>query len=52
MRIEPQLAVLIVSSSAGLLMALAGISKNRLEWRVGRQICPSCGRLRTACVCR
>jgi hypothetical protein len=53
MSLNPHLAVLIVSSSAaGLLMALAGIGKNGLEWRVRRQICPSCGRVRSACVCR
>jgi hypothetical protein len=54
MSLAPHLAALIVSTSAaGLLMALAGIGKNGLEWRVRRRICPSCGRdLRSACVCR
>ena len=54
MGLDPHFAVLIVATSAaGLLMALAGIGKNGLEWRVRRRICPSCGRdLRTACTCR
>ncbi len=34
MTLDPHLAALIVSSAtAGLLMTLAGVSKNGLEWR-------------------
>jgi hypothetical protein len=52
---DPHVAVLIVSTAAaGLLMALAGVTKNGLEWRQRRRICPSCGRVlrRDACGCR
>jgi hypothetical protein len=55
MAIDPHLAVLIVSTTAaGLLMALAGVGKNGLEWRPRRRICPACGReLRgNVCACR
>jgi NADH pyrophosphatase NudC (nudix superfamily) len=55
MSLGPHFAALVVScSAAGLLMALAGIGKNGLEWRSRRRICPSCGRqLRYgACACR
>jgi hypothetical protein len=55
MTLDPHLAALLVSTSAaGLLMALAGVRKNGLEWRRRRRICPSCGReLRgSVCACR
>jgi NADH pyrophosphatase NudC (nudix superfamily) len=55
MAIDPHIATLMVSTAvAGLLMALAGIGKNGLEWRQRRRICPSCGRELhgNACVCR
>jgi hypothetical protein len=55
MNLDPHIAALLVSSAgAGLLMALAGVQKNGLEWRRRRRICPSCGRqLRGhACACR
>jgi hypothetical protein len=55
MALDPQIGALIVSTAAaGLLMALAGVTKNGLEWRQRRRICPSCGRLlrRDACGCR
>jgi NADH pyrophosphatase NudC (nudix superfamily) len=52
MAIDPHMGVLIVSTAAaGLLMALAGIGKNGLEWRQRRRICPSCGRELRANVC-
>jgi hypothetical protein len=46
-------ALLISTTAAGLLMAIAGIRKNGLEWRQRRRICPSCGRRleRGACLC-
>jgi hypothetical protein len=53
--LDPHVAALIVSTAAaGLLMALAGVTKNGLEWRQRRRICPSCGRVlrRDACGCR
>ncbi|MGB2874426.1 MAG: hypothetical protein WBB76_03020 [Gaiellaceae bacterium] len=52
---DPHFAALVVgSSAAGVLMALAGVCKNRLEWRPRRQICPSCGREQRGhgCACR
>jgi hypothetical protein len=55
MSLDPHLAVLLVSTTAaGLLMSIAGLRKNGLEWRQRRRICPSCGReLRSsACACR
>jgi hypothetical protein len=45
MSLDPHFAALVVScSAAGLLMTLAGVGKNGLEWRIRRRICPSCGR--------
>jgi NADH pyrophosphatase NudC (nudix superfamily) len=46
--------MIISTAAAGLLMALAGVGKNGLEWRQRRRICPSCGReLRgNVCACR
>jgi hypothetical protein len=55
MTLDPHLAALLLSTSAaGLLMALAGVGKNGLEWRRRRRVCPSCGReLRgRVCACR
>ena len=55
MTLDPHLAVLVVSTAAaGLLMALAGVGKNGLEWRQRRRICPSCGRevRGNVCACR
>jgi hypothetical protein len=54
MAFDPHVAALMVSTAAaGLLMALAGVTKNGLEWRQRRRICPSCGRVlrRDACTC-
>jgi NADH pyrophosphatase NudC (nudix superfamily) len=45
MAFEPHIAALMLSTAAaGLLMTLAGVGKNALEWRQRRRICPSCGR--------
>jgi hypothetical protein len=42
---DPQLAALLASSfGIGLLMTLAGLQKNALEWKRRRRVCPSCGR--------
>ena len=51
---DPHIAALMLSTAAaGVLMALAGVGKNALEWRQRRRICPSCGRQlrRDACGC-
>ncbi len=55
MSLDPHLAVLLLSTTAaGLMMSIAGLRKNGLEWRQQRQICPSCGRelRRSVCACR
>jgi hypothetical protein len=56
MSLDPHLVVLVLSTTAaGLMMSIAGLRKNGLEWRQRRRICPSCGRdLRgsSACACR
>jgi hypothetical protein len=55
MAFDPHVAALMLSTAAaGLLMALAGVTKNGLEWRRRRRICPSCGRVLRgdACACR
>jgi len=50
---DPHIAAMMVSTAAaGLLMALAGIGKNALEWRPRRRVCPSCGRQLRGNVCR
>ncbi len=42
---EPHFAILVVSTAGvGLLMSLAGLQKNALEWKRRRRVCPSCGR--------
>ncbi len=54
MALDPHVAALISTAAAGLLMALAGVTKNGLEWRHRRRVCPSCGRVvrDDACACR
>jgi hypothetical protein len=54
MSLDPHMAVLLSTTAAGLLMSIAGLRKNGLEWRQRRRICPSCGReLRSSpCACR
>jgi hypothetical protein len=55
MSLDPHLVVLLLSTTgAGLMMSIAGLRKNGLEWRQRRRICPSCGReLRgSVCACR
>ena len=55
MSLDPHVAVLLLSTTAaGLMMSIAGLRKNGLEFRQRRRICPSCGRqLRgSVCACR
>jgi hypothetical protein len=55
MSLDPHIAVLLLSTTgAGLLMSIAGLRKNGLEWRQRRRICPSCGRevRGDVCACR
>jgi hypothetical protein len=53
MELDPQIAILaVVTMVVGYLMAVAGISKSGLEWRRRGRICPSCGRLIQARVCK
>ena len=49
--LTPQLSALLISSAAGVWMAVAGVHKNALEWRRSRRTCPSCGREITGRVC-
>jgi hypothetical protein len=50
--LTPQLVGLIAASSGvALMMALAGVQKNALEWRRTQRSCPSCGRRIQARVC-
>jgi NADH pyrophosphatase NudC (nudix superfamily) len=44
MMLDPHTAVLAASiAGVGLLMSMAGLQKQALEWRRRRRICPSCG---------
>jgi hypothetical protein len=53
MGLDPHVAAMVVASTCvGLCMALAGVGKNALEWRLRERTCPSCGRLRRDCRCR
>jgi Kef-type K+ transport system membrane component KefB len=38
------LLVMVASLAVAVLMLLAGIEKNAVEWRKPRRTCPSCGR--------
>ena len=43
--VTPQLAALVATTSGvALMMLVAGVQKNALEWRRRRRSCPSCGR--------
>jgi hypothetical protein len=42
----------VLTCGIGYLMVLAGIHKSALEWKRRRRICPSCGRVIDARVCR
>ena len=44
--LSPELVALFATSTGvGLLMIVAGVQKNALEWRRRRRSCPSCGRV-------
>jgi hypothetical protein len=44
--------IAVVTLGAGWLMAQAGLSKNALELRKRRRVCPSCGRRLVTRTCR
>jgi hypothetical protein len=53
MELDPQIAIFaVVTMGVGYLMAVAGIHKSGLEWRRRGRVCPSCGRLIQARVCK
>jgi NADH pyrophosphatase NudC (nudix superfamily) len=53
MSLDPHMALLVASTAGvGLLMSLAGLQKNALEWRRRRRICPSCGHELRGRACR
>jgi hypothetical protein len=52
MELDPHIALLaVVTMGVGYVMALAGVSKNALEWRRRHRRCPSCGRAIDGGVC-
>ena len=53
MHLDLNVALLaILTLGVGYLMTVAGIHKSSLEWRRRQRICPSCGRIIDARVCR
>ncbi len=53
MTIEPQIATFIALAMAfGWTMMFSGVKKRALELKLGRRICPSCGRHISGAVCR
>ncbi len=53
MELDPNIAILaVLTSGVGYLMVLAGVHKSALEWRRRERVCPSCGRVIRARVCR
>jgi len=44
-------SLLVLVSGIGYAMAYAGVSKNALEWKRRRRVCPSCGRNDRMCAC-
>jgi hypothetical protein len=53
LHLDPSIVALaVVTSGAGYLMAMAGLGKGALELRRRTRICPSCGRRIQARVCR
>ena len=38
------LLLLVLVSGVAYAMALAGVTKNALEWKRRRRVCPTCGR--------
>jgi hypothetical protein len=52
--LSPELVALFATSTGvGLMMIVAGVQTNALEWRRRRRSCPSCGRVIEArrCAC-
>jgi hypothetical protein len=53
MHLDLNVALLaVLTLGVGYLMAVAGIHKSALEWRRRQRVCPSCGRVIDARVCR
>jgi hypothetical protein len=53
MELDPHIAIIaVLTMGVGYVMALAGINKNALEWRKRGRVCPSCGRMIQARVCK
>ncbi len=51
--LDPNTALsLVLVMGIGYAMAFAGVSKNALEWKRRRRICPSCGRDGASCGCQ
>jgi hypothetical protein len=51
--LSPHVATLMVLClGVGYVMTIAGVSKNALEWKRQRRVCPSCGRRSESCLCR
>jgi hypothetical protein len=42
--IAPTMTLFAATTGIGVMMLLAGLQKNALEWRRRRRSCPSCGR--------
>ena len=50
--LDPHVAiVMVLCMSVGYVMLYAGVSKNALEWKRKRRICPTCGRHDSSCHC-
>ncbi len=50
--LDPHVAILMVlCMGVGYVMLFAGVSKNALEWKRQRRICPSCGLRTDSCRC-
>jgi len=50
--LDPNTALsLVLVLGIGYVMMFAGVSKNALEWKRRRRVCPSCGRHDASCGC-
>jgi hypothetical protein len=48
--LDPHVAIVVVlCMTVGYVMLVAGFSKNALEWKRKRRVCPSCGRYDCSC---
>jgi hypothetical protein len=53
MELDPQIVFFaVVTMAVGYLMVVGGICKGGLEWRRRGRVCPSCGRVIQARVCK